>query len=489
MLKNISVEKKNFLIFLLVHFLVWGLLGGIRLVLPTDTLEGIWWGSLESFGNPKHPPLAGWISYFVYNMFGKIDIFMYLLSQSFIIGGFIFVYKLAKFFVDENKAMLSVIVLEGCWIYSYITGYYGFNPDVVLLLTLPAVVYYFYRSMNINKAYDWIMLGIWVGISCLGKYQTLFVLIPMAIWAIIFNRKTFSNKYFYLAVMIAFVMFSPHLMWLFKHEFMPLMYYDSKLTTIDFVSHLVAPFSFLFMQMAMIAGAVLIFVINKIIDKSSFKINKKLDKNGWFLVILTVTPLVIHMIMGLCSGGNIRPQWGFVFWYLTGIILFYFISYDLNQNSFKNILKSSYIVMTIILLSFGTMLVVEKSYRSRYPVSHVYGDLSKMWEQKYHSPLKYIGGLIDFTYPITIYAPSHPINIMDTYNADNIWIDKQDLKKHGALIIVKHKGEIEEAVRLSCPYLDKNIKIKASLYRPDLVNALGLSRKYKMYYYMVELQK
>ena len=63
-----------FFTFLIVHLLVWSCIGLIRVVLPTDTLEGIYWGSLYDFGTPKHPPLAGWITYLAYLPF-KIESF------------------------------------------------------------------------------------------------------------------------------------------------------------------------------------------------------------------------------------------------------------------------------------------------------------------------------------------------------------------------------------------------------------------------------
>ena len=106
-------------------------------------------------------------------------------------------YELAKCFLDENKAMLSVILLEGCWAYSYITSYYGFNPDVILLSIIPAIAFYFYNCMKDNKTSDWIKLGLIVGISFLNKYQTALILLPMAIWALMFKRDVFKNKFFF----------------------------------------------------------------------------------------------------------------------------------------------------------------------------------------------------------------------------------------------------------------------------------------------------
>ena len=485
MLSGVSNEKRHFWLFLLVHFCVWSLIGAIRLLLPTDTLEGIWWGSLLSLGNPKHPPLAGWLTYFAYNTFFKWDMIIYFMSQAFVIAGFIYVYKLAKCFLDEKQAMLSVIMLEGCWIYCYVTGYYGFNPDVILLCTLPAVTYYFYKCMNSDKLYYWIMLGIFVGISFLDKYQTGMLVIAMAIWALIFNRKVFINKFFYLAVCIAFMIFLPHLLWLIKYNFLPFFYYSEKLLTKNIYGYIIAPISFLVMQLSLVAGTLVIYFTNKIRQKAELKIRTDLDKNAWFLIILTIVPICILLIMGLLTGCNFRPQWGYLFWYMLGIILFYFIPEEINEASFKNIVKYSYIVMLIIFLSFGTMLVVEKSYRSRYPAVQICEDLKQIWESKFNTPFKYVGGEIEYTYPLTIYGKSHPDNIMESYGYGNVWIDQKDLEKYGALIIARYEDELDDYVKSSCPYLPNDIEIKPEEYQFDLINALGLSRKYKIHYFIV----
>ena len=92
-IKEMSFENKAFCLFLCVHLLVWSMIGLIRTVLPTDALEGIYWGSLHDFGTPKHPPFAGWVTYWIYSIF-KTDYSVYFVSQAFIVGGFYYIYKL-----------------------------------------------------------------------------------------------------------------------------------------------------------------------------------------------------------------------------------------------------------------------------------------------------------------------------------------------------------------------------------------------------------
>lgn len=488
-LENLNSEKKWFYTFLIIHFFVWTLIGLVRAVLPADSLEGIYWGSLLDFGNPKHPPLAGWITYFVYYLF-KSDFSIYFISQLFIVAGFTFTYKLAKIFLDENKAMLSVIILEGCWIYSYITGYYGFNPDVILLFTLPAITYYFYKCMNDNNKSNWIILGCLVGLSCLDKYQTVLLIIPMAIWAGIFRPQTYKNKFFYIAFSIATLIFLPHFLWLIKYDFFPILYYNQELHRINEFNHITSPLSYLFMQLICIIGTLTIYGLYRIVFDNKIEFVKDYDKEKfWFLIILSFFAQITYTIIAIIFGSDIRPRWGYVFWYMLGIILFYCFPVNINTQKFKFIVKTSFGIMLIIFLSLGSMLTVERNYRSRYPVAKILGDMKEIWAQNIDTPLKYVGGDSEWSFPLSIYGDTHPINIMDTYGYKNPWINEQDLKKYGALIIDKNFDALPYETKAACPYYDKDVdEITPIEYKFTVQNAINIpkkSREYTIYYYIV----
>jgi len=484
-LKNLNEEKRAFYIFLLIHFIVWSCVGLIRTVLPTDALEGIYWGSFADWGTPKHPPLFGWLAYLTYIPF-RFDYVVYFVSQLFILFGFIYIYRLAKCFFDEQKAMLSVVLLEGCWVYSYITGYYGFNPDVIILFTLPAIAYYFYRCMDENKGVDWLKLGVLVGLSFLNKYQTALIVIAMFVWALIFKREVFKNKYFYMSVIIAFLIFLPHILWLVRYDFFPFLYFDGELTSRGWLNHITAPLMFALMQLGVIAGVLIIYTALKIRQKSPFKLNLDGDKRViWFFVLFGLGAFIIQFTMGLIEGGNMRARWGYEYWFMTGMMLFYFFPVDVDKDAFKFTLKSAYIVMFVIFLSLGTLLAVEKNYRSRYPVAQVFGDLKSFWAQSYDGAPEYLGGYIEWTLPIYVYAPEHPKVLLDTYGYPDPWTDYELMKKRGVLIIDRTPDKVINQAFRSVPYLNKDEIIEPTEYKFMVHNALGQGREYTIYYYIV----
>ena len=285
---------------------------------------------------------------------------------------------------------------------------------------------------------------------------------------------------------IAFVMFLPHLLWMIKYEFFPLLYFEGELTSHTIWSHIKAPLIFFLLQVANILGTVIIFALLKHRQKSGLKINLELDRNAWFLILVGLTPLLIHLVMGLCTGGTMRPRWGYEFLFLTGVMLFYFIpANEISKEDFDFTVKLSYVAMALVALTMTTLLGVEQNYRSRYPVAHIYNDMNKVWADQFNTPLKYIGGYIEWTLPLTIYAETHPTCILDTNGYKNPWIDEEDLKKSGLIIIDRRMHELIDHFKKSCPYLDENYPINPVEYRFNVKNALGMEREYQIYYLVI----
>ena len=487
--KGLSYERKWFIVFLVVHLLVWSCIGLIRTVLPTDSLEGIYWGSLQDFGTPKHPPLAGWLTYLTYIIF-KTDFSIYLLSQSFIILGFFYIYKLAKCFLDEPKSILSVILLEGCWCYTYVTGYYGFNPDVILLGLLPMLSYHFYKCMHNDSWCNWTLLGIITGLCFLNKYQTVLVLVPMAIWAFLFKRQVYKSPKFYLSVIIAFLIFLPHLLWLIKYDFFPLMYFEGELSASSWTAHITAPLMFVIMQIAAIAGSVALYFFFFLIRKKPVKFHNALNKEDfWFLMLIGFCPLLIHFLMGIAEGGTMRPRWGFEFWYMLGIMLFCFFPCNIEKKDFNFFLKMALFAMTVTFIALGALLSVEKNYRSRYPVPLVLNDIQTIWEERTHSPLKYVGGYIEWTLPLVIYNNNQLDCLLDTFGYPSPWIDETDFQNSGAFFIDRTVEELKAHLKKAYPSIPDNYIIEPTEYKFTLTNALNQPREYTVFYYIVPPKK
>ena len=74
---------------------------------------------------------------------------------------------------------------------------------------------------------------------------------------------------------------------------------------------------------------------------------------------------------------------------------------------------------------------------------------------------------------------------MDTFGYKNPWIDEEDLKQSGAIIIDRRSDRLEKETRLACPYLDDDYEIIPVEYKFFVHNALGGAREYTTYYVII----
>ena len=166
-------------------------------------------------------------------------------------------------------------------------------------------------------------------------------------------------------------------------------------------------------------------------------------------------------------------------------MLFYFYPVNIAKKEFNFCIKCGYFAMMVTFIALGTLLAIEKNYRSRYPVAQIYNDMKQAWEETTDKPLKYVGGYIEWTLPLTIYTDSHPDCILDTFGYKNPWIDEYDLKTTGILIIDRTKDKVIEETFKSCPYLPKDYTVTPVEYKFMVKNAFGQEREYLIYYFIV----
>ena len=103
--------------------------------------------------------------------------------------------------------------------------------------------------------------------------------------------------------------------------------------------------------------------------------------------------------------------------------------------------------------------------------------------------LKYLGGYIEWTLPITIYGENHPDTILDTFGYPNPWISEEARKEAGVLVIDRQPLLVDFQARRAAPYLAKDYEINPIEYKFNVKNAFGMKREYTIYYAIIPPQK
>ena len=467
--------------------MLWSLLPLIREILPIDAMECIFWGSLIDFGTNKHPPLAAWLAYSVYSIF-KSDFSIYILGQISILVGFIYLYKLGSIFLDKTKAILSVMIMEACFVYTYMGIYDGFNPNFLLLAFLPVITYYFYRATHETNLKYWVLLGIFVGLSFLSKYQTVMLFIPLFLYLLITKngREQFKYKGIYISAGIAFLLVMPHFVWLLKNDFFSVNYFidcEDKYATFYHgpLKYLYSPFIFLFNQLVAVTGTIFIYFTALLFSKEKILETEKKDNDKKFLICAGVLPLIIQSLNGL-NGNYMIPQWGYSLLFMSGIMLFYFFPFKISDKVIKYIISwvfaAMFITFAVLLIVFAT----EKNFANRFPVSQVTETLGNIYESSTGQKIKYLGGFIELTIPLHLYNNDYKV-ILNTYEHTDPWIDEDDLRKSGALIIGRNPAYMDGYIESSVPNLKDKPDVKEFSF--TVKSVIGKERVYTMFYAIV----
>ena len=431
--------NKIFYTFIALHVLLFSLVALFRLILPLDSMEAIEWGALLDFGTNKHPPLSGWIVYFVYNIF-KSDYAVYLLSQLFIAFGFIYVHKCAKLFLDKTKAVLATLIIMAGFIYSFITAYEGFDPNIILMAFLPAVTYYFYKSINYNSTKDWLLLAVFSALSFLGKYQSVMLFVPLFLYLIIEKnaRKTFKNPKLYICASLAFLIVLPHIIWLFKTDFFSCQYFihcEQKYE--DFIQggmkYIISPLKFIFEQFIAILSILFIFFSAKLIFDRPVSFRKNCSSDCLFLLCAGVFPLLFQALPGLFNGAALMSSWGYELLFMTGILLFYFIPFELNKKAITYILSFILFAMITIFIVLSIVFATERTATNRFPIKYITNILKEDFKNQTKTPLKYLAGYDRYTILLTL-PQNNLLADMECWGEKNPWLNYETLEKNGFII-------------------------------------------------------
>lgn len=473
--------KLNLFLFLIIHFLVWSLIPLFRETMPMDSIEAIIWGQNGGWLTNKHPPLSGFLANIFYQIFFHKNISMYVLSQSCILVGFIYIFKLARLFISERRSVLSIMLLEGVIYYGFTST--EFNVNVISLALWPATAYYFYKSVHENKITEWIILGILVALNVLNKYSCLYLFFGMFIYFVVSRetRKQFLNKNLYFCGIIAFIIILPHLYWLYKTDFIVFEYFKSRSVfneKLGIFAHIVFPLKFIFAQIIAGIATIIVFAITYIKSKKDEIFIQNDDK--LFILCLGLLPILGTILPSIIYGVKLKSMWGTPCLYMLTIILFSFFHFEIKDEVYKRLRISVYCLMGIFAVSYIIMTISTKSIRFYFPKDKFISDMTKYWNyETNNSSLKYVAGDIWYTAHMNLYNENNPRVV---YNIDKKYkniLNEEELAKYGAMIIGTNPDEVISFQKYF------SVEKPINKYEFTTKNLLGKGKKYILYYSII----
>ena len=490
------MNKKNFYIFLIINAILWICVESMRLVTSADSMEAAVWGDLLSFGTHKHPPLSGWLAGGFYHLFGDTNLGIYVLGNLCVIVGLIYIYKLAKFFLSEEKAICSALILTPSFYYTFQLFYDNFNCNIILMALWPILIYYFYKSVKDNKIKDWLLLGVFAGLSFMAKYQVAILFVFMLLYLIICDLKLLKQKRVYAALSIAFLIVLPHLVWMYNTDFFSFFYFVDRTATkvadpeeLTIFKRMTFSIKFYLDQIAALAPSLALYAILAIKEKN-ISFNKDFKENTQdkiFLLTVGFVPLLAIGATGVFTASRVVGAWGVAMICTIGILMFYFFPIKSNENTYKFFMKWIYGMMICWQIAMLIFFILQTKRDFSFPYKQVMSDFNEVWDKETNgAPLRYVAG--DYAITSQIYNNRKPKAILDTYGHKNPWVDHSDVAKSGALIMCM--GE-EGAKNISDGFAKEyGVKNDSDVkeYSYKISNIINKSKDYYIYYTVIKPQ-
>ena len=390
------IAKKNifniFVIFLLFHLIVWTLIPTLsNLNLPLDTIEALAWGSNLEWGFNKHPPLSALFVEFIYLIFGRQDWAYYLLSQICVVVAFIYVWKFTEeIFEKKIYSLISLLLLEGIFFYNFTTP--EFNVNICQLPFWAMTVYYFWKSLNTNKNFYWLLFRTFSAIGFLSKYIFIYLLISIFIY-FLFNLK--KNKKLILkystSILVSLLILTPHFYWLIENNFITIFYGFERTGSVNssLIDHILNPTIFVIKQIVILFPFFLmIFILSKTFK---IKINLK-NKKTFFLIIINVVPIILIIMTAIFTGAKIKTMWMTPFYLFVGVLFVHIFEKKILLNNLKNFYISFLFITLLSPILYLGVSLSNDSKRTDYPGKEIARLVQNKWNENFNNEIKIVIG-------------------------------------------------------------------------------------------------
>ncbi len=203
------------------------LYGGLMNLIPE---EAYYWNYAQhlDYGYLDHPPMVAWMIWLSTSLFGNSELAVRLPSMLCWIGTSYFIWKSTRMLFNKTSAFVAV-ALMACLPAFLLTGLLS-TPDAFLFVFWAGCLYFIQCAVLLNRKRAWYAAALFAGLGLLSKYTMgLFGLAVIAFMLIDRrSRKWWRRPEPYLALGIAFVIFSPVILWNARNNWVSFLFQSAR---------------------------------------------------------------------------------------------------------------------------------------------------------------------------------------------------------------------------------------------------------------------
>ncbi len=442
-------HDKKLLRYLIAFMAVWLILLTVipsvfYTVLPLDTIETIMWSHPFSMGNAKHPPLAAWLAGAFTVVFAHRDFAMYLLSQTMLVVGFVYMYRLGKEFFSTEKAVFSVILLSTVVYYTFDSA--KFNVNLPHMALWPMMTFYCCRGVKNDRMSDWILFGVASALAVLSKFFAFALLLALFLF-ILTGRDT--RRYFrrpgpYIAFAAFLLVLAPYIVWVVRNDFLPLKYITDRVSEekLNPVVNLLTILGGSLYPFAMPLLLLWLTMDHPLRSLRNFRMGSLRPSDpvaARLAVCVQFTPIALLTLMA-GTGMMIDSMWTYPVYFITGFLLMAFWKDTVSFREFK---KLFFVLMTLFILVQASDVFywfTKTRSRGHFPAREFAASAQEFYRGRTGRDIPLVFGDMWYSGCVMQYLPSHPYagtfedphdefrfrSILDKEGALGVFINEED---------------------------------------------------------------
>ena len=428
---------------LALHAAVWTALPALLYPnLPLDLIEALLYGREWQLGYDKLPPLPWWLVDIVYRTIGH-DFGYYLLAQVAVVAALAVVFAMARPLTGPLGALLAVLIVDGLHYLNYTAA--KFNHDVIQLPFWALAGFAFHRALRGGALRYWLLLGLSIGISLWAKYFVVVLAVPLALFTLLDRdaRRAWVTPGPYIAMAAALIAMAPHLVWLVKNDFLPFAYAEHRaLPSRGLIDHVWHPLQFALGQFGFLVPSLLIALPlfwPRRANEAPVAANAD-DFDRRIVMLLAFGPVATVLVLSAVTGRGTVAMWGYPLWLYFGVFIVLAARRAVDDRRLLRALVTWTVVSACLAVAFVVNYAVLPSYDHRYravfyPGEILADELSMRYRAVTGQSIPYVIGTMWDGGNVAHYARSHPRVLIDGSPARAPWIDLNDLRARGALVL------------------------------------------------------
>jgi hypothetical protein len=351
----------------------------------------------------KHPMLPAWILEVVNILTNRHFAAPFIASQFCVVITLWSVWQLGRTVLSEKLALIGSLAMLPYYYFTYHSLVY--NQNIVLMAFWSLSVYFVFQAYQTNRFLYWILSGLSIGIAFHAKYPAAFLVLSLLIFMLTRSdgRKLWYGIRPYLTTIIAFLIFLPHLVWLYQNDFATFDYALNRHAYSSRIYHLLLPLTFIMFQLEFWFTTVIVLypVIGfiwkwkiKFLENSPENENKKLCEK--YLFYCFIIPFLFCIIIMFTKNYWFPASYSAPFWTFSGIWLLLRFQTKESPNTFFNTIKLIIIleaVMSLLLIvSVFSPYINGKPKKQLFPAQKLGIRCDTIWYSKFNTPCPFVSG-------------------------------------------------------------------------------------------------